>query len=77
MGRPQPFLCPIEGCIYSKTPIIAEKPQIRIHLMKNHDYKQYQKSAFEQKLIPSMMFRSRGFFINLLCDYGIVRGINN
>jgi len=42
--------------------------------MKDHDYKQYQQAAYENKLIPSKMFRSRIFFVKLLCDYGIVRG---
>jgi len=42
--------------------------------MKDHDYKEYQQSAYENRLTPSKLFRSRIFFINMLCDYGIVRG---
>ena len=74
LGKPLPFLCPVKDCIYFKKPIYAETSQIRIHLVRDHDYKQYQQSAFENNLVPSIMFRSRGFFIKLLCDYGIVKG---
>jgi len=77
MGKPRPFFCSVDNCEYSQNPICAEKPQIRMHLIRDHDYKQLQRAAYQQKLIPSLMYRSRGFFINLLCDYGIVRGINN
>mgnify|MGYP007094948334 CR=1 FL=1 len=74
MGKPFDFLCPINECKFSKNPVCADKSQIRIHLVRKHDYKQYQRAAYEQRLVPSIMYRSRGFFINLLCDYGIVRG---
>jgi len=67
----------VDDCEYSQKPICAEKPQIRMHLIRDHDYKQLQRAAYQQKLIPSLMYRSRGFFIQLLCDYGITRGINN
>ena len=77
MGKPLSFVCSVNDCQYSHNPICAEKPQIRIHLSRDHDYKQLQRAAYEQRLIPSLMYISRGFFINLLCDYGIVRGVNN
>ncbi len=74
LGKPLAFKCPVDGCVYYDNPIFAEKSQIRAHIIFKHDYKQWQKSAFKHKLIPSMMYRSRGFFINLLCDFGITRG---
>ena len=77
MGKPRQFFCSVDNCKYSKKPIYAEKPQIRIHLVRDHDNKQLQRAAYSQRLIPSLIYRSRGFFINLLCDYGIVRGVNN
>ena len=77
MGKPLDFVCSVDNCEYSQNPICAEKPQIRMHLIRDHDYKQLQRAAYQQKLIPSLMYMSRGFFINLLCDYGIVKGINN
>jgi len=77
MGKPLDFICFVDPCEYSQNPVCAEKSQIRMHLIRDHDYKQLQRAAYQQKLIPSLMFRSRGFFINLLCDYGIIRGLNN
>ena len=77
MGKPLSFFCSVDGCEFTKNGVYAEKPQIRMHLSRDHDYKQLQRAAYEQKLIPSLMFRSRGFFIQLLCDYGITRGINS
>ena len=74
LGNALPFLCPVKGCIHFKKPIYADTSQIRIHLMRDHDYKQYQESSYENKLIPSKIFRSRIFFVKLLCDYGIVKG---
>jgi len=64
----------MKECQYFQNPILADISQIKMHLMKDHDYKEYQQSAFENKLTPSKMFRSRIFFVKLLCDYGIVRG---
>jgi len=77
MGKPQDFFCFVDGCEFSKNGVYAEKPQIRMHLIRDHDYKQLQQAAYQQRLIPSLMFRSRTFFINLLCDYGITRGVQN
>ncbi|MCH8916075.1 MAG: hypothetical protein IIA82_09590 [Thaumarchaeota archaeon] len=74
MGKPLPFLCPVKDCIYFKKPIFADVTQIKTHLMRDHDFKEYQQAAFENRLTPSKMFRSRIFFVNLLCNYGIVRG---
>jgi len=42
--------------------------------MKDHDYKEYQQSAFENKLTSSKLFRSRIFFVNILADYGKILG---
>ncbi len=77
MGKPLSFFCSVNGCQYFHSPICAEKPQIRMHLIRDHDYKQLQRAAYQQQLIPSLMYRSRGFFINLLCDYGITGGRKN
>ena len=74
LGRIQPFKCPVNDCQFSKNKIFAEKPQIREHLAFKHDYKQCQEAAVKHNLIPKLAFRGRGVFINLLCDYGIVRG---
>ena len=74
LGKALPYLCAVKGCKHFKKPILADITQIKTHLMKDHDYKEYQQSAYENRLIPSKMFRSRIFFVNLLCDYGIVRG---
>ena len=74
LGKALPYLCLVKGCIFSKKPILADITQIKTHLMKDHDYKEYQQSAYENRLTPSKMFRSRIFFVNLLCDYGLVRG---
>jgi len=76
LGNAVPFLCPVTDCSHFKKPIYADTAQIKIHLMRDHDYKEYQQAAYENKLIPSKMFRSRIFFVNLLCNYGIVRGSN-
>ena len=76
LGKPLPYLCPVKDCVYFKKPILADITQIKTHLMKDHDYKEYQQSAYENRLIPSKMFRSRIFFVNLLCDYGLIRGLH-
>jgi len=77
LGKPRPFFCSVDNCKFSKNGVYAEKPQIRMHLIRDHDYKQLQRAAYQQQLIPSLMYRSRSFFINLLCDYGITEGIKN
>ena len=74
LGKALPFLCGVEDCQFAQNPILADRPQIRTHLIQKHDYKQLQGACFQQKLIPSLMFRSHSFFINMLCDYGIVKG---
>ncbi len=77
MSNVQPFQCPVDDCKFSKNKIFAEKSQIRGHLAFKHDYKQCQDAAVKHNLIPKLAFRGRGFFINLLCDYGIERGSQN
>lgn len=74
MGNVLPFRCPVADCQFSKNKIFAEKSQIRVHLAFKHDYKQCQEAAVKHNLIPQLAFRGRGFFINLLCDYGIDMG---
>ena len=74
LGNLQPFKCPVDDCQFSKNKIFAEKSQIRTHLAFKHDYKQCQAAAVKHNLIPKLACRGRGFFINLLCDYGIVMG---
>ena len=74
LSKTLPYLCGIKGCKHFKKPILADITQIKTHLMRDHDYKEYQQSAYENRLIPSKMFRSRIFFVNLLCDYGLDRG---
>ena len=74
LGKALPYLCPVKECIHFKKPIFADVTQIKTHLMRDHDFKEYQQAAFENRLTPSKMFRSRIFFVNLLCNYGLVRG---
>ena len=74
VGKPLPFVCCVKDCQFSQNPILADRPQIRTHLIQKHDYKQLQGACFQQKLIPSLMFRSHAFFISMLWDYGIVKG---
>jgi len=74
LGNAYYFRCPVKNYTHNRNPVYADTSQIKIHLISRHDYKEYQESAFENKLIPSKMFRSRVFFVNLLADYGKVMG---
>ena len=74
LGKALPYLCPVKECIHFKKPIFADVTQIKTHLMRDHDFKEYQQTAFENRLTPSKMFRSRIFFVNLLCNYGLDLG---
>ena len=74
LGNAYSFRCPVKDCVHNRSPVYADTSQIKIHLISKHDYKEYQESAYENKLIPSKMFRSRVFFVDLLADYGKVMG---
>jgi len=74
LGNAYAFRCPVKNCVHNRNPVYADTSQVKTHLLFKHDYKEYQESAFEHRLIPSKMFRSRIFFVNLLADYGKVIG---
>lgn len=74
MSNAYSFRCPVKNCTHNRNPVYADTSQIKIHLIYNHDYEEYQESAYENRLIPSKMFRSRIFFVNILADYGKVLG---
>ena len=74
LSKALPYLCPIKKCNHFKEPILADITQIKTHLMRDHDFKEYQETAFENRLTSSKLFRSRIFFVNLLCNYGLDRG---
>ena len=74
LSKTLPYLCGIKGCKHFKKPILADITQIKTHLMRDHDFKEYQEASFENKLTSSKLFRSRIYFVNLLCNYGLDRG---
>jgi len=74
MTKTQLCKCVIYGCRCSRSEFYADIIQVRIHLWRDHDYKELQQAAFRLGLLQQFLeFREKMWLVRTLAEHCMVK----
>jgi len=74
MTKNQLCKCVIYGCRFSRSEFYADIIQARMHLWRDHDYKELQQAVFRLGLLAQPLeFRDRNWLVRILAEHCMVK----
>jgi len=78
MSKALPFRCRVNACSFGEKITYADILQIRIHLIKDHDYVELRQTSYQLGLTSSeLSYRSHGWFVRKVSEACIIKELES